>query len=153
MHHNKLEPVSRLAAEHKVPPEQRARPDVEGSPENDALVLLNWISNHDKHRMTVPFLVPLEEVEFSQLCEFASEADATENVLPNVIVHAGPLSHGEILLEHRTKHPVAKVSGQFKITARVATEAHAGTQEVSEAIGQLTWHIKLVADKFSETIG
>lgn len=137
----------------KVQPYQRGRPDVEGSPEYDPLALLNWISNHDKHRMPVPFLVPPKEIEFAQSCEFASEADAAANIPPDVVVHAGPLSHGATLLEYRTKHPVTKLSGSFKITAHVAIETHAGTREVSEAIGQLTWYTRLVVDEFSKIIG
>jgi hypothetical protein len=136
----------------KVQPYQRGRPDVEGSPEHDPLVLLNWISNHDKHRMPVPFLVPPKEIEFSQSCEFASEADAAANVPPDVVVHAGPLSHGATLLEYRTTHPVTKVSGQFKITAHVGFETHAGTREISEAVGQLTWYTRLVVDEFAKRI-
>ncbi|MGV8898336.1 MAG: hypothetical protein ACOH2B_03700 [Burkholderiaceae bacterium] len=137
----------------KVQPYQRSKPDVEGSPEHDPLVLLNWISNHDKHRMPVPFLVPPSQIEFSQTCEFVSEADAAANVPPDVVVHAGPLSHGATLLEHRTKNPVTKVSGQFKITAHVAFETHAGTREVSEAIGQLAWYTRIIVDEFSKKIG
>lgn len=137
----------------KVQPYQRSRSDVEGSPEHDPLVLLNWISNHDKHRMPVPFLVPPREIEFTQMCEFASEADADANVPPDVVVHAGPLSHGATLVEYRTKHPVTRISGQFKITAHVVFETHFGTREVSEAIGQLTWYTRLVIDEFSKKIG
>lgn len=136
----------------KVQPYHRSRPHVEGSPEHDPLVLLNWISNHDKHRMLVPFLVPPKEIEFAQSCEFASEADAAANVPPDVFVHAGPLSHGATLLEYRTKHPVTKVSGQFKIAAHVEFETHAGTREISEAVGQLTWYTRLVVDQFAERI-
>jgi len=137
----------------KVQPYQRSKPDVEGSPQHDPLVLLNWISNHDKHRMPVPFLVPPSQIEFEQTCEFASEADAAANVPPDVVIHVGPLSHGATLLEHRTKHPVTKVSGQIKITAHVAFETHAGTREVSEAIGQLAWYTRLVVNEFSKRIG
>jgi len=137
----------------KVQPYQRSRPEVEGSPEHDPLVLLNWISNHDKHRMPVPFLVPPKEIQFTQMCEFASDADAAANVPPDVLVHAGPLSHGNTMLEYRTKHPVTRISGQFTIIAHVVFETHLGTREVSEAIGQLTWYTKLVVDEFSKTIG
>jgi hypothetical protein len=137
----------------KIQPYQRREPDVEGSPEHDPLVLLSWISNHDKHRMPVPFLVPPKEIRFSQTCEFASEADAEANVPPDVVVHVGPLSHGAILLEYRTRHPVARISGQLKIAAHVAFETHLGTREVSETTGQLTWYTRLVVDEFAKILG
>jgi len=136
----------------KVQPYQRSKPDVEGSPEADPLVLLNWISNHDKHRMPVPFLIPPRELKFSQMCEFASEADAAANVPPDVVVHAGPLTDGSTLLEYRTKHPVTRVSGQFNITAHVGFETPLGTREVSEVIGQLTWYTRLVVSEFSRRL-
>lgn len=135
-----------------IQPYQRTRPDVEGSPEHDPLVLLNWISNHDKHRMPVPFLVPPRKIEFSQMCEFNSDEDAAANDPPDVVVHAGPLSHGATLLEYRTKHPVKGVSGQFEITAHVGFETHLGTREVSEALQQLTWYTRLVVDEFSKRL-
>lgn len=135
-----------------VQPYQRGRPDVEGRPEHDPLVLLNWISNHDKHRMPVPFLVPPKEIEFAQSCEFESEADAAANVPPDVVVHVGPLTHGATMLEYRTRHPVTKVSGQINITAHVAFETNDGTREIAEAINQLTWYTRLVVDEFAKRI-
>lgn len=137
----------------KLQPYQRNRPDVEGNPEHDPLFLLNWISNHDKHRMPVPFLVPPKEIQFTQLCEFASEADATANVPPNVVVHLEPLSHGAILLEYRTKHPVKMVSGAYNMIAHVAFETHAGIREITDVIEQLTWYTRLVVDEFAKKIG
>jgi hypothetical protein len=136
----------------KIQPYQRNNPDVEGSPETDPLVLLNWISNHDKHRMPVPFLIPPREIEFTHMCEFASSEQAAENAPPNVIVHTGPLSDGVTLLEHRTKHPIIRASGQFKITAHVGFETHLGVREIIEAIGQLTWYTRLVVDEFSKEL-
>lgn len=137
----------------KLQPYQRSRSDVEGSPELDPLVLLNWISNHDKHRMPVPFLVPPTEIEFTQMCKFASEADAAANVPPDVLIHPGPLFHGATLLEYRTKHPVSHISGQFMIKANVAFNTNVSTREVTEAIGQLAWYTRLVVDEFSKKIG
>ena len=136
----------------KVQPYQRGKPDVEGSPEHDPLVLLNWISNEDKHRMLVPFLIPPKEIKFEQSCEFASEADAAANVPPDVVVHGGPLSHGAVLLEYRTKHPLTRVSGQFNITAHVEFKTPAGSRDISEAIRQLAWYTRLVVDGFANKV-
>lgn len=133
-----------------IQPFQRARSDVEGNPESDPLVLLNWISNHDKHRMPVPFLVPPREIQFSQACEFQSEQEAEANVPPDVIVYTDPLSHGSILFEHKTKHPVNIISGQFKITANVAINTHIGLREITEVVSQLTWYTRLVVTEFSK---
>lgn len=136
----------------KIQPYHRDRPDVEGSPEHDPLVLLNWISNHDKHRMPIPFLIPPNEISFSHLCKFASEADASANIPPDIVIHLRPLSHGSILLEHRTKHPIKEVSGQLNMTAHVAFETHTGTRELSGTISQLTSYTKRVVIEFEKRI-
>jgi len=135
-----------------IQPFQRSKPEVEGTPEYDPLVLLNWISNHDKHRMPVPFLVPPKEIGINHTCEFQSEQDASENVPPDVVVHVDPLSHGKKIIEHRTKHPVKKVFGKLDITAHVAFNSHNGVRDLLEATKQLTWYTKLIIDEFSKEL-
>jgi hypothetical protein len=137
----------------KIQPYQRSNPAVEGSPEHDPLTLLNWISNHDKHRMPVPFLIPPSKIEFSQTCKFASEADAAENVPPDVVVHVDPLADGATVLEYRTKHPVSEASGKLTITVQVAFQTHAGMREILQALGQLTWYTRLVVSEFAKVTG
>jgi len=134
----------------KIQPFQREQNGVEGSPENDPLVLLNWMSNHDKHRMPVPFLIPPKEIEFSQACMFNSEEDASANTPPDVVVHVGPLRHNALLMEYRTKHPIQWAKGNFNITANVAFETHVDTRDLSEAIKQLIWYTGLVTNEFSK---
>lgn len=136
----------------KIQPFQRNNTDVEGSPEHDPLVLLNWISNHDKHRMPVPFLVPPKEIGINHTCKFESDHDAAENVPPDVVVHVDPLSHGKKIIEHRTKHPVKKISGRLDIVAHVAFNSHNGVMDLSEAMNQLTGYTKLIIDEFSKEL-
>lgn len=136
----------------KIQPFQRNNPDVEGTPEHDPLVLLNWISNHDKHRMPVPFLVPPKEIGINHTCEFESDEDASKNVPPDVVVHVDPLTHGKKIIEHRTKHPVKRVSGKLDIVAHVAFNSHNGVRDLSEAMNQLTWYTKLIIDEFAKEL-
>ena len=45
----------------RLQPFQRNRSDVEGTPETDALVLLQWLNNADKHRVpALVFIAPAE---------------------------------------------------------------------------------------------
>lgn len=136
----------------KIQPFQRNNPNVEGTPDLDPLVLLNWISNHDKHRMPVPFLVLPKEIGINHICEFESAQDASENVPPDVVVHVAPLSHGKTIIEHRTKHPVKMVSGKLDIVAHVAFNSHNGVRDLSEAMNQLTWYTKLIIDEFAKKL-
>lgn len=145
-------PASVVELVRMMQPFQRARPDVEGSPEADPLVLLNWISNQDKHRIPVPFLVPPRELSISHMCEFASDDDAAANVPPDVTVHTGPLSHGKTILEYRTKHPIVCASGELKVLARVEFESHTGPRELPEAVDQLVWYTRLVVDEFAKRL-
>lgn len=136
----------------KIQPFQRDQANVGGEPEYDPLVLLNWISNHDKHRMPIPFLIPPSEIHFSQACKFESEEDACANTPPDVLIHTKPLEHDEIVMEYRTKHPVQWVQGNFTITANVAFESHKGVRGFNEAINQLTWYTGLVIDEFKKHV-
>jgi hypothetical protein len=136
----------------KIQPFQRSNPEVESAPEFDPLVLLNWISNHDKHRLPVPFLVAPKAISINQTCEFESEQDASKNVPPDVLVHAVPLSHGNKIIEYRTKHPVKRICGKMDITAHVAFNSSNGACDLSEAMNQLTWYTKLIIDEFSKEL-
>ena len=136
----------------KIQPFQRSSPEVEGAPEFDPLVLLNWLSNHDKHRLPVPFLIPPREIGINQTCEFESEHEASENVPPDMVVHVVPLSHGNKIIEYRTKHPVKRITGKVDITAHVAFNSHNGARDLSEAMNQLVWYTKLTIDEFSKEL-
>lgn len=108
------------------------------------------MSNHDKHRMPVPFLLPPKEIGMNHTCEFYSDQEAAENVPPDVVVHVDPLSHGKKIIEHRTKHPVKSVSGKLDIVAHVAFNTHNGVRDLTESMNQLTWYTKLIIDEFAK---
>ena len=134
----------------RIQPYHRAKSDVEGTPEFDPLVSLNILSNLDKHRMPVPFLIPPQEISFQQSCQFYSNEDATANIPPNVIIHAGSLVHGKTVLEYITTCPIKQADGVFQIKANVAIEANNFTREVIEIISQLTWYTRLVVNEFEK---
>ena len=136
----------------KLQPYHRDKPDVEGAPEFDPLVSLNFLSNLDKHRMPIPFLVPPNEISFNQACQFYTEEDAKENIPPNVIIHVDPLEHGKTVMEYLTNCPIREVSGNFHIKARVAIEVNNHRRELFEIMAQLIWYTRLVVDEFEKTL-
>lgn len=136
----------------KIQPYHRKKPEVEGTPEIDPLVTLNFLSNLDKHRMPIPFLVPPQEISFQQCCHFYSDEDASANVPPNVIVHVDALTHGKIVMEYITNCPIEMAAGKFAIKAKVAIEVNGCTRDIFEIMQQLTWYSRLIVDEFEKTL-
>ncbi len=136
----------------KIQPYHRGKPDVDGSPEFDPLVSLNFFSNLDKHRMPVPFLVPPNEISFNQTCQFYTEEEAKANIPPNVIIHADPLMHGNMVMEYITNCPLKEAAGNFQIKAGVAVEVNNHRRELFEVLSQLIGYTKLVIGEFEKTL-
>ncbi len=119
-----------------------------GNPESDALVLLQALNNADKHRIPSVVLVGQVDAAHEASIEFYSEEDATANIPPDTTVWGGPLEPGVILLEHKTKHPVAKVRGQFNVRAAVAIETTSGHPSVVIVMQSLAYYTALIVDQF-----
>lgn len=136
----------------KIQPYHREKPDVGGAPEYDPLVSLNFLSNLDKHRMPIPFLVPPQEIIFKQACQFYSDADAEANTPPNVIVHVDALVHGKTVMEYITNCPIKEAAGEFHIRARVAIDVNNYNRDFFEIMEQLTWYTRLIVEEFEKTL-
>jgi hypothetical protein len=148
---SQLEPTISVLVE-KIQPYHRENPAVDGSPETDPLVILNFLSNLDKHRMPIPFLVPPKKISFQQSCQFYSDEDASNNTPPNVVVHADPLEHGKTVMEYITNCPIKEASGKFDLVAKIAVEIDGHTRDIFEVLMQLTWYSRLVVDEFEKTL-
>ena len=148
---SQLEPIVSELVE-KIQPYHRAKPEVEGTPEVDPLVTLNFLSNFDKHRMPIPFLVPPQEISFQQTCEFYSDEDASANIPPNVVIHVDALKHGKTVMEYITNCPIKVATGKFEIKAKVAIEVNGYTRDIFEVIEQLRWYSRIIVDEFEKTL-
>lgn len=132
-----------------IQPFQRARDDVEGRPCDDPLILLRDLSNKDKHRVPVfPILLPVEEMSFSHGVEFYSEADASANVPPDVIITHGPLTAGMIIVEHRTKNPIKSATGEFNFKASIVLQVNDGYEPVDKILSHLNYYTNMVVEQF-----
>lgn len=132
----------------KLQPFQRNGSPEFGTPERDALVLLQSLSNADKHR--VPSVVVLAPTD---LCHnvsalFYSDEDASANVPPDATVWAGPLHPGAVLMELRTNRPLASVSGAFEGRAIVAIQTPSEPAAVAPTLQALHQYTTLVALQF-----
>ncbi|WP_323945446.1 hypothetical protein [Aeromonas caviae] len=125
----------------------------EGVPSTDPLILLNWMSNHDKHRMPIPFLVPPNQINLSSTCQFETEDDAKANIHPDITVHIDPIEHGNLFIEYKTKHPVVMIEGTVKIIAKVQFKTPFGNMVLADAIKKMIYYCALVINNFALALG
>jgi hypothetical protein len=119
-----------------------------GTPESDALVMLQWLNNADKHRIPSVVLVGQVDATHEASVEFYTEEDATASGPPDITAWNGPLQPGVVLIDSRTKNPVAKVKGQFKVRATVAIETNLGHSPLIVAVQSMGFYTGLVVDQF-----
>lgn len=146
-----IDQLPKAAAEliEKLQPFQRDGSQEFGTPESDALVLLQSLSNADKHR--VPSVVILAPADLSHkfTVAFYSDEDASANVPPDATVWAGPIHPGTLLIELRTSKPIESVSGAVEGHAIVAIETPSGPAAVVQTLHMLHQYTNLVASQFS----
>lgn len=119
-----------------------------GTPENDPLLLIQWLSNSDKHRVPSVVLLAPADLALSGVVAFQNVEDLAANLPPDATIWAGPILPGSVLLEYRTKHPLASVSGAFDVKAVVALETNKGPMPVDEIIPKLGYYAELVIEHF-----
>lgn len=133
----------------RLQPFQRDGSAAFGTPERDALVLLQWLSNADKHRVPSVVLIAPTTMTHNVSAAFYSDEDATANVPPDVTFWAGPLKAGAVLVEWRTNRPIASVSGSFEGIAIVAIQTPHELAAVVPTLQALHQYTRLVASQFS----
>jgi hypothetical protein len=115
-------PPAAAALIEQLQPFQRDASAVLGTPHRDTLVLLQWLSNTDKHRIPSIVLIAPTQISHAFSATFYSDADAAANVPPDTVFWVGPLQEGAVLVEYRTKHPIASAAGKFEGRAIVAIQ-------------------------------
>lgn len=132
----------------KLQPFQRDGSPAFGTPERDALVLLQSLSNSDKHKVPSVVLVAPTDLTHNVSAAFYSDKDASANVPPDATVWAGPLQPGVVLMELRTNKPLASVSGAFEGHAIVAIQTPSELIAVAPTLRVLHRHTTLVVSQF-----
>ncbi len=148
---SQLDPIVSELVE-KIQPYHREKSEVEGSSEADPLFILNCLSNFDKHRMPIPFLVPPQEISFQQSCQFYSDEDASANIPPNVVIHVDALEHGKTVMEYITNCPIKVATGKFEIKAKVAIMVNGHARDIFEVIEQVRWYSRIIVNEFENTL-
>jgi hypothetical protein len=145
-----LQQVPDLAAQliERLQPFNRDGSASMGTPESDALFMLQWLNNADKHRVPSVVLVAQVDADHEGSIEYYSEKDAAANTPPDVTVWNGPLDKGTVLLEYRTKTPIAKVQGRFSVRCTIAIETHTGHTPLIPFALPLSYYTALIVDQF-----
>ena len=132
----------------RIQPFQRDGSLPVGSPDRNALVLLQWLSNTDKHRVPSVVLIAPTNIAHEVSGVFHSDEDASVNVPPDTTVWAGPLAPGAVLLEWRANRPIASVSGRFEGKAIVAIQTLHEPAAIIPTLGALQQYTTLVVSQF-----
>lgn len=142
-------PTGAAALIEKMQPYHRDETAVEGSPETDPLVLLQELSNDDKHRIPSLALLLPREIEMHLGVEFYSDADAAENVPPVVTVWGDAIRNGVPLIEQRTNKPICRAFGTASYDAIVAVRVGNFIDPVDELMTKLHRYVGLVVAQFA----
>ncbi len=132
----------------KTQPFQRNNPNVEGTPADDPLVILNWLSNIDKHQIPIVIHLFPNSIANSARVEYYSEEEASLNVPPNVSVWVDNFTPGTTLMEYKSKHPIKKVSGSFNYIVTVSIDVKGTLLPVMKLMPYLIGYTNLVLDQF-----
>ena len=141
-----LPPAAADAIE-RLQPFQRTGARQDGTPEQDLLLLLQALSNSDKHRVPSIVLIAPKKIDHLHAVEFRSEEEASLNVPPDVTAYGGPLSPGVVMAEMRTKHPIASVAARVEIAAVVALETEKGPENLGFILPALVTYTGMVVDQ------
>lgn len=132
----------------KIQPFNRDGSPALNIPDRDPLVLLNNLSNADKHRVPHLVLIAPTEISHNVSVQFYSEDDAMANTPPDVEAWAGPLDPNVVLLEYKTNRPIASVSGKYEGRAIVTIVSHC--EPITETLQALHNYTALVVAQFEQ---
>lgn len=133
----------------KLQPFQRLSPDVDGSPDTDPLIHLQWFNNIDKHQIpTAVLLSPNGDIQSNCSVLFASEEDARLNVPPQIEFFGYPLKSGSTVMEHKTNRPVQSVQADFTLAAIVGIQCMDSIKPAHVILQELHHYVTLVTDQF-----
>jgi hypothetical protein len=134
----------------RLQPFQRDGGPERSEPDRDELVVLQWLSNTDKHRVPPIMLLAPTGLDHRFALTFDTEEDAEAQRLSGSMVWTGPLTTGVVLLEQRTTRPVASVRGRGEGQAVVAIETPHGPCPATATLRSIGSHVWQVSRMFRQ---
>lgn len=132
----------------KFQPFQRLNSQIDGVPKTDALFVLQWINNVDKHRVpSVLVLVPNEHKQEIKI-EYCSEDEAKLDVPPQIEIFGYPIEKGSVVVEHKTNYPLKKIIGNINYRVIASIQGPNGNEPLAILIPGLHGYVSTVINYF-----
>lgn len=111
----------------------------------DALLLLQSISNADKHQASIRARAVMAGSSHNALVQFADDAAAERNSPPNLTFYAdAPFEDGALLAELRTVDPIEKAGGAWSADLRLVLETDVGSHLLATTLESLVQYVSTV---------
>jgi len=134
----------------KLQPFQRKGDSATGTPQSEPLPFLQKLSNNDKHQIPSVVVLLATEMQNSTMVEYRNDEEAAQNIPPDVTIWGGPIEPGTVLVEHRTKHPLAAVKGCHTFSGKVFFELSNDRFPISPTLSQLGYYTDLIIGQFRQ---
>lgn len=103
----------------------------------DALVLLQELSNRDKHRSSISVGLNVHSYTADMTLDFGSREASERNVPPQVEYFTPEISDGALLIEHKSVDPIMAVTGGYSVGLKFGIETALGVQELMPTLNGL----------------
>lgn len=103
----------------------------------DALVLLQELSNLDKHRSSIKVGLNVDSYEADITFDYGSREASERNVPPQVEYFAPEMSDNALLIEHKAVDPILAVTGGYGVRLKFGIDTALGVQEFAPTTNNL----------------
>jgi hypothetical protein len=118
-----------------------------------ALMMLQHMSNQDKHRIPMVALLRVHQRDHRQDLTFESETEAQEWIAaaPQFVIEGGPVWPGSTLVSVTCSQPAGRIQGTVNIEAFPAIDTPIGLQGACPAIDALALQVMTIFEAFRLT--
>lgn len=107
----------------------------------DPLVLLQHLSNTDKHRTSISCAFSASQFNVDFGVDFGDAKTADRNVPPDLTFHDFAMEDGALLVEYRAKDPIQATYGGFGVNLELLIDTPTGPQKAFEVLGSLIQYV------------
>jgi hypothetical protein len=118
-----------------------------------SLLVLQHLSNQDKHRIPQVVLLRVAQHDHEQKLEFGSDAEAAAWISepPNIVIEGGPVWAGSALMTVTSIRPAGKIKGTLRLEAVPAVETVIGLEAAIATMNALGQQVLTIFEAFRLT--
>jgi hypothetical protein len=118
-----------------------------------ALLMLQYLSNQDKHRIPQVALLRVHQSDHRQELAFESSAEAEEWIAasPHFVIEGGPVWAGSTLVSVTCSRPAGRIQGTVRVEAFPVIDTPIGLQGACPAIDALAEQVVTIFEAFRLT--